>query len=272
MDLTVIVVFENSGWKPLAEFDLKQTLERQQGAEVRFEPLQFDEARQTSTIRASSKVQLSYDSFRLAIHLRNGNTSYVSVWHDPTATGNAGGFGFIREVQSPWGPEMAVITPDTIRKIVFEHAPPILGTIKNIHLRAGTGGDPNADRILVEDLALHLIVAIREKDDAKLKALASDRIKGWPEALAVFAVELREHMRQVTGNDKFDLRAGESMVDGDFAAVRCTGPAELDDKCLVLFFVKTADGWRSFSLCNATTATPLARILADLNKKSATKK
>ncbi|MBN8460882.1 MAG: protein kinase [Verrucomicrobia bacterium] len=128
------------------------------------------------------------------------------------------------------------------------------------------------DRILIEDLALHLIVAIRDKDDAKLKSLASDRIKGWPEALPVFAVELREHMRQATGNDKFDLRAGESLVDGDFAAVRCTGPAELDDKCLVLFFVKSADGWRSFSLCNATTATPLARILADLNKKSATKK
>lgn len=128
----------------------------------------------------------------------------------------------------------------------------------------------DADRILLEDLALHLIVAIREKDNAKLKSLASDRIKGWPEALPVFAVELREHMRQETGNDRFDLRAGESLVDGDFAAVRCTGPAELDDKCLVLFFVKSADGWRNLSLCNATTATPLAGILADLKKKAAT--
>ena len=126
------------------------------------------------------------------------------------------------------------------------------------------------DRILLEDLALHLIVAIREKDNAKLKALASDRIKGWPEALPVFAVELREHIRQDTGNDRFDLRAGESLVDGDFAAVRCTGSAELDDKCLVLFFVKSADGWRNLSLCNATTATPLAGILADLKKKAAT--
>lgn len=135
-----------------------------------------------------------------------------------------------------------------------------------------TEADPRTDKILLEDLALHLIVAIREKDDAKLKALASDRIKGWPEALPGFAVELREHMRQFTGNDKFDLRAGESLVDGDFAAVRCTGPAELDDKCLVLFFVKHADGWRNHSLCNSATSTPLARLLDDLKEKSATTK
>jgi capsular polysaccharide biosynthesis protein/tRNA A-37 threonylcarbamoyl transferase component Bud32 len=121
-----------------------------------------------------------------------------------------------------------------------------------------------SEKIAVEDLALHMIVAIREKDDAKLKSLASDRIKGWPDALPVFAVELREHFRQFTGNESFVLRAGESLVDGDLAAVRCTGPAELEGKCLVLFFVKTADGWRNHSLRNSTEATPLAELLADL--------
>ncbi len=123
---------------------------------------------------------------------------------------------------------------------------------------------PTRSPIAVEDLALHMIVAIREKDDAKLKSLASDRIKGWPDALPVFAVELREHFRQFTGNDTFDLKAGESLVDGDLAAVRCTGPAELEGKCLVFFFVKTADGWRNHSLRNSTVSTPLAKLLADL--------
>jgi hypothetical protein len=108
-----------------------------------------------------------------------------------------------------------------------------------------------------------MIVAIREKDDAKLKALASDRIKGWPDALPVFAVEMREHYRQMVGDEKFDLRAAESLVDGDMAAVKCTGPEKLKDVCLILFFVKTADGWRNHSLRNAPVGTPLAKHLAD---------
>jgi hypothetical protein len=123
--------------------------------------------------------------------------------------------------------------------------------------------DGRADRIAVEDLALHMIVAIREKDDAKLKSLASDRIKGWPDALPVFAVELREHYRQMTGDEKFDMRAVDSLVDGELAAVRCTGPEKLKDVCLILFFVKTKDGWRNHSLRNAATTTPLAKHLAE---------
>lgn len=131
--------------------------------------------------------------------------------------------------------------------------------------KAGSAG--RADQVLIEDLALHMIVAIRGKDDAKLKSLAADRIKGWPEALPVFAVELRERMRQITGDDRFDLRAGESLVDGDFGAVRCTGPAALQGKCLVLFFVRTDGGWRNLSLRNATQETPLAAMLADLRSQ-----
>jgi outer membrane protein TolC len=39
-----------------------------------------------------------------------------------------------------------------------------------------------SDQIAVEDLALQMIVAIRGKDDVKLKSLATERIKGWTDA------------------------------------------------------------------------------------------
>jgi capsular polysaccharide biosynthesis protein len=124
--------------------------------------------------------------------------------------------------------------------------------------------DNRNEKITVEDLALQMIVAIREKNDAKLKSLASDQVKGWPDALPVFAVELREHFRQFTGNENFDLKTGESLVEGDLAAVRCTGPVELEGKCLVLFFVKTKEGWRNYSLRNSTVGNSLEKHLADL--------
>jgi hypothetical protein len=124
-----------------------------------------------------------------------------------------------------------------------------------------------SDQIAVEDLALRMIVAIREKDNDTLKSLATDRIKGWRDALPVFAVELRERYRQNTGNEAFDLRAGESLVDGDLAVVRCTGPAALQGKCLVPFFVKTADGWRNHSLRSAMQDVSLANFMADCKKE-----
>jgi tRNA A-37 threonylcarbamoyl transferase component Bud32 len=124
-----------------------------------------------------------------------------------------------------------------------------------------------SDQIAVEDLALQMIVAIREKDNDTLKALATDRIKGWRDALPVFATELREHYRQSMGNEAFDLRASESLVEGDLAAVRCTGPAELQGKCLALFFVKTADGWRNHSLRASMENVPLSEHMANLKKE-----
>jgi hypothetical protein len=124
------------------------------------------------------------------------------------------------------------------------------------------------DQIVVEDLALHMIVAIREKNDAMLRTLASDRIKGWPDALPQFAVELREHYRQSTGNEAFDMRASESLVDGELAAARCTGPAALEGKCLVLFFVKTNDGWRNHSLRASMENTPLAEHMTAFKKET----
>ncbi len=125
----------------------------------------------------------------------------------------------------------------------------------------------NRDQIIVEDLALQMIVAIRERDDTQLRALASGRIKGWPEALPQFAVELREHYRQSTGDEGFDLRANGSLVDGDFAAVRCSGPAALQGKCLVLFFNKTAGGWHNCSLRAATNDVPLDQLLTTLKRQ-----
>jgi hypothetical protein len=123
------------------------------------------------------------------------------------------------------------------------------------------------DQIAVEDLALQMIVAIREKDNDTLKTLATDQIKGWREALPVFATELREHYRQIMGNEAFNLRASESLVAGDLAAVRCTGPAELQGKCLVMFFIKTADGWRNHSLRASMADVPLSELMANLTKE-----
>ena len=132
---------------------------------------------------------------------------------------------------------------------------------------ASTKPKVTTDQIAVEDLALQMIVAIREKDNDTLKSLATDRIKGWRDALPVFATELREHYRQNMGNEAFDLRASESLVEGDLAAVRCTGPEELQGKCLVLFFVKTADGWRNYSLRASMENVPLSEHMANLKKE-----
>jgi signal peptidase I len=117
-----------------------------------------------------------------------------------------------------------------------------------------------ADQVIVEDLALQILVAIRERDDAVLKSLAVDRIKGWRDALPQFALELRERLRQKTGKP-FDLRQAETLVSGDLAVVKCTGPTELQGSYLVLLFVKPADGWRNWSLRNSPALTPLGEYL-----------
>jgi hypothetical protein len=123
----------------------------------------------------------------------------------------------------------------------------------------------SADQVIVEDLALQMLVAIREKDDAALRALASGRITGWPEALPQFAVELRERFRRLTG-EPFDMRESESIAEGNLAAVKCTGSAKLGGKYLVLFFVKTEDGWRNYSLRNSLPEIPLAQHFANFRR------
>lgn len=134
-----------------------------------------------------------------------------------------------------------------------------------------TPGAPQSalpDRALVENLARRLISAIRDKDDATLRSLAGARIAGWPDALPAFAAELREHYRQDAGDGAFDLRPAETLVEGDLAAVRCTGPSVPGGRCLVLFFSREPDGWRNHSLRASNVATPLARHLDALKQQS----
>ena len=123
------------------------------------------------------------------------------------------------------------------------------------------------DRVLVEDVALHLIVAIREKDDDKLKSLAADEIDGWSAALPTFAVELRERYRQLVGDEGFDLAATETLVKEDLAVVRCTGPEVLQGRCLILSFARTPSGWKNCLLRNSTEDIPLSEHLSDLQRQ-----
>jgi len=123
------------------------------------------------------------------------------------------------------------------------------------------------DQNIVEDLALQMIVAIREKDDVKLKLLATDRIKGWRDALPVFAIEGREHYRQMTSDEKFDMRVSESLVDGNLAVVKCIGPKELNGIYLVLFFLKTDAGWLNYLLRNSPSTIPLSEHLANFKEE-----
>lgn len=129
-------------------------------------------------------------------------------------------------------------------------------------LRSASKSQVTGDNVVVEDLALRILAAIRDKEDNVLKDLAVDRIKGWRDALPQFAFELRERVQQGTGKP-FALKVGESLVDGDYAAVKCTGSAELEGKYLVLFFAKAENGWRNCSLRNSPSGTPLSKHLAD---------
>lgn len=152
------------------------------------------------------------------------------------------------------GESLRMETTKDERSILFqktENAPPALET----------------DLVIIEDLALHMIVAIREKDDEKLKSLATDRIKDWPDALPVFAVELRERYRQLIGDEEFDLRVTESMVKDDLGIVRCAGPELLEGKCLVLSFVKTPAGWKNSLLRNSTEDVELREHLRELERQ-----
>jgi len=139
-----------------------------------------------------------------------------------------------------------------------------LPLVENATAVAAPAPKITTDQIIVEDLALQMIVAVREKDDNKLRVLACDAVKGWRDALPAFAVEMREHYRQLTGNEAFDMRAVESLVDSNLAVVKCTGPKELSGIYLVLFFVKTHDGWHNWMLRNSP---PERRLNEFMNEK-----
>jgi tRNA A-37 threonylcarbamoyl transferase component Bud32 len=122
------------------------------------------------------------------------------------------------------------------------------------------------DQVIVEDLALAMLVAIRDKDNVALKALATDRIKGWPKALPQFAMEMRERFKQMTGKD-FTMYPTQSLVMGDVAAVKCERPKDIaGDIYLVLFFIKTDAGWKNFSLRNSPSSISLETHLRNAAK------
>ena len=132
-------------------------------------------------------------------------------------------------------------------------------------------GTPTAgDCVAVEDLALRLLAAMRDKEDVVLKDLAVDRIPGWGDALPQFAFELRERLTHRTGKP-FALFPADSLVVGDSAVVRCTGPEGLKGACLVLGFVRTPAGWRNWILRNSPADIPLQQHLdnfkAQLDKR-----
>jgi RNA polymerase sigma-70 factor (ECF subfamily) len=49
----------------------------------------------------------------------------------------------------------------------------------------------------------------------------------------------------------------ETEIQGDAALVKCDDPQKLDGMYLVLFFVKSADGWKNWYLHNAPPTKPL---------------
>ena len=130
------------------------------------------------------------------------------------------------------------------------------------------------EKIAVEDTALHFLVAIREKDEAKMRKLCIDHTKGWTDALVGhFSMELRERFRQSTG-EEFTLYPGKSLVDGSLAVVQCVAAkemqAKLKGKVLVLHFNRTAEsGWKNWTLRTGMDSQPLAEHLEQARKWAA---
>jgi hypothetical protein len=112
------------------------------------------------------------------------------------------------------------------------------------------------DQIVVEHLAMRMLAAIRDKDDDALKALPTDRVKGWGDALPQFAFEMRERFQEMRGRP-FAMQIAETAMQGGAALVKCTDPQQLNGIYLALFFVKTADGWKNGWLHNAPPSMPL---------------
>ena len=81
---------------------------------------------------------------------------------------------------------------------------------------------PSRDQVLVEDQAIALLAAIRDKDEAALQRLATDQLPAWHEALPQFALEIRERHLHKTGKP-LRLWPAESLVEGEWAVVKCTG-------------------------------------------------
>jgi hypothetical protein len=125
----------------------------------------------------------------------------------------------------------------------------------------------SADQIRAEDTALRVLAAMRDKEDKVLRELATDSItKGWRNALPQFSFELREKFEHEFGKP-MALWPVESLVEGDFALVRCTSKeteTKLNGWYLGLVFYKAKDGiWRNAGLAGATADMSLTKFLAE---------
>ena len=129
------------------------------------------------------------------------------------------------------------------------------------------------DEIVVDETALRLLVAIRGKDDAKMRELCIDRTKGWTDAMVGhFSMELRESFRQKTG-EEFALYPGKSLVAGDLAVVKCRAANEaqkkLNGNILVLHFCRTEAGWKNWTVRKAPETRTLDEHLAQARQWAA---
>ncbi len=73
---------------------------------------------------------------------------------------------------------------------------------------------------------------------------------------------MRERFQQMRGRP-FNLLPTDSLVQGDFAVVKCDDPEQANQIYIVLFFVKTADGWKNWMLRNAPPSKPLSDFLGE---------
>ncbi len=129
--------------------------------------------------------------------------------------------------------------------------------------------------IMVEDLALRFLVAVREKDEKTLRELSVDRTEGWTEALVGhFAMELRERFRQLTG-EEFTMYPHPSKVRvrNDLAVVTCHAFREtqkkLNGNVLVLHFTRTEEGWKVWTARQAPESQLIEEHLEQARKWAA---
>jgi len=117
---------------------------------------------------------------------------------------------------------------------------------RSIVVRRDRERQPHYIRGVEEDL----VTAMRAGDDAAMKANACDLIAGWRDALPVFAKELRGKLQELAGTTEPLEKIDTIFEDYDFRAVK-TAMLEKAGTCLILFFAKTPDGWRNWTLRNA---------------------
>ncbi|MCC6680750.1 MAG: M56 family metallopeptidase [Phycisphaeraceae bacterium] len=143
-------------------------------------------------------------------------------------------------------------------------APPSNADPANTDAAAQLSAEQHRDRIIVEDLARELMVAIRDKDDAAFAKLATDQvIPGWIDALPHLALEIRESYREKNDGKPINvIEISDVVVADKGAAAKFPGPPGAKGTYAALFFVKTSDGWRNYLLRNAPPNVTLEEMLA----------